>query len=173
MESLSTLLADDHSDNRTDATALTLGRRLSGTIDIVSDIDYFEVDLVAGQRYLFEMNGAGLTALHSGYLSLYDQQASPLQVVDTTFKIWLQLHFLISLLQRALFTLRRAQGLVILSVLIRSRPQSLRWLTIIQTTALTQRPSPSGVAAPARLISFLISIISRLIWSQASVISLR
>ena len=68
MESLSTLLADDHSDNRTDATALTLGVAASGTIDIVSDIDYFKVDLVAGQRYLFEMNGAGLNALDAGYL---------------------------------------------------------------------------------------------------------
>ena len=62
---------DDYSDDRFGATALTLGTAKAGTIDIVSDQDYFKVNLVAGQRYLFEMAASGAGSLDTAYLGLY------------------------------------------------------------------------------------------------------
>ena len=62
---------DDYADDRFGATALTLGTAKAGTIDIVSDQDYFKVDLVAGQRYLFEMAASGAGSLDTAYLGLY------------------------------------------------------------------------------------------------------
>ena len=59
---------DDYADDRFGATALTLGTTKAGTIDIVSDQDYFKVDLVAGQRYLFEMAASGAGSLDTAYL---------------------------------------------------------------------------------------------------------
>ena len=48
-----------------------MGTTKAGTIDIVSDQDYFKVDLVAGQRYLFEMAASGAGSLDTAYLGLY------------------------------------------------------------------------------------------------------
>ena len=63
---------DDYSDDRAGATALTLGVAKSGNIEEVSDQDYFKIDLVAGQRYLFEMTASGTGSLDTAYLYLYN-----------------------------------------------------------------------------------------------------
>jgi hypothetical protein len=62
---------DDYADDSVGATALTLGVAKSGNIEVVSDQDYFKVDLVAGQRYLFEMTASGVGSLDTAHLSLY------------------------------------------------------------------------------------------------------
>ncbi|WP_295401660.1 hypothetical protein, partial [uncultured Thiocystis sp.] len=63
---------DDYADDRAGAAALTLGTAKSGQIEVVSDQDYFKVDLLAGQRYLFEMTAAGTGSLETAYLTLYN-----------------------------------------------------------------------------------------------------
>ena len=65
------MLGDDYADDRAGATALTLGVAKSGNIEVVSDQDYFKIDLVAGQRYLFEMTASGIGSLDTAYLHLY------------------------------------------------------------------------------------------------------
>ncbi|MBK7050485.1 MAG: hypothetical protein IPH54_06650 [Rhodoferax sp.] len=60
---------DDYADDSVGATALTLGVAKSGNIEVVSDQDYFKVDLVAGQRYLFEMTASGVGSLDTAHLS--------------------------------------------------------------------------------------------------------
>jgi methionine-rich copper-binding protein CopC len=64
------MLGDDYADDRAGATVLTLGVAKSGNIEVVSDQDYFKVDLVAGQRYLFEMTASGIGSLDTAYLHL-------------------------------------------------------------------------------------------------------
>ncbi len=72
LEGLDRVLVDDYADDRTNATALTLGITKSGNIEVVSDQDYFKIDLVAGQRYLFEMTASGIGSLDAAYLYLRD-----------------------------------------------------------------------------------------------------
>ena len=52
---------DDHSDLAAQGTSLALGATLSGQFDRRGDLDYFRVNLAAGQRYLFAMTGSGAT----------------------------------------------------------------------------------------------------------------
>ena len=66
------MLGDDYADDRTGATALTLGVAKNGNLEVVSDQDYFKIDLVAGQRYLFEMTASGIGSLDTAYLHLYN-----------------------------------------------------------------------------------------------------
>jgi hypothetical protein len=64
--------SDDYADDSAGATALTLGVAKSGSIEVVSDKDYFKLDLVAGQRYLFEMTASGTGSLDTAFLYLYN-----------------------------------------------------------------------------------------------------
>lgn len=70
--------ADDHGDTRTTATALTLGSTQSGAIEVGNDKDYFKVDLVAGQRYLFEMSMPAYSTLSDSKMTLQDALGSTL-----------------------------------------------------------------------------------------------
>uniref|UniRef100_UPI0026077F5D calcium-binding protein n=1 Tax=uncultured Halomonas sp. TaxID=173971 RepID=UPI0026077F5D len=51
--------ADDHSDTQGGATALTLGEIMAGSIEVIDDKDFFQIDLEEGQRYLFDMVSEG------------------------------------------------------------------------------------------------------------------
>ena len=60
-----TLSLDDHADLKADGTALAVGVTKAGAFDQPHDFDYFKIDLFAGQRYLFEMKGAGADPLET------------------------------------------------------------------------------------------------------------
>jgi len=60
-----TLSLDDHADLKADGTALAAGVTKAGAFDQPHDFDYFKIDLFAGQRYLFEMKGAGADPLET------------------------------------------------------------------------------------------------------------
>lgn len=62
---------DDHSDSTGNATVLNLNSVASGKQDQPYDLDYFRVELVGEQRYLFELNGSGATPLHAPGFELY------------------------------------------------------------------------------------------------------
>ncbi len=118
------------------------------------------------------MNGAGLNALDTGYLSLYGPAASPYRS-SIPSRFGYSYIFLYPCYNRALITFRRVNGVMVLWVLIRFRLQSLRWLMIIQTTALSATALTLGVAA-----SGTIDIVSDIDYFKvdlvsASVISLR
>lgn len=63
---------DDHADRAAQGTAMTVGSTLSGAFDFDHDPDYFRIDLGAGQRYVFEMQGAGGHPLIATQLRLFD-----------------------------------------------------------------------------------------------------
>ena len=63
---------DDHTDFSSEASALVPGVSRSGRFDQPHDLDYFKTSLVAGQRYKFEINGAGAAALSFAPMSLID-----------------------------------------------------------------------------------------------------
>lgn len=64
--------ADDHPDLASAAKPLGIGTSINGNFDLPSDRDFFRVDLVAGQRTLFELGGVGLNAISTGLLQLFD-----------------------------------------------------------------------------------------------------
>lgn len=70
--SMAIVALDDHSDLPALGTPLTLARPLGGTIDRPHDLDCFRINLAAGQRYLFEMAGAGSTTVATAALELLD-----------------------------------------------------------------------------------------------------
>lgn len=63
---------DDHADRAAQGTVIAPGGTSSGVFDLDHDPDYFRIDLVAGQRYLFEMQGAGGSPVIATQLRLYD-----------------------------------------------------------------------------------------------------
>lgn len=63
------LPADDHPDGIADALPLAAGATASGLLDLPGDLDAFRVDLVAGQRYAFELAAPTSTVMA---LRLYD-----------------------------------------------------------------------------------------------------
>ena len=71
---------DDHGNTRTAATELLLGTTTGGMIEIGNDLDYFRVDLVAGQRYLFEIQPSVTNPLNYNRMIL--QSASGLQLLE-------------------------------------------------------------------------------------------
>ena len=62
------MIEDDHGDDPGSATSIALNERTTGTIEVVSDKDFFAIDLEAGQRYLFQMTPEDF---ETAYLSLY------------------------------------------------------------------------------------------------------
>lgn len=62
---------DDHADLREQGTVAAVGATLTGALDLDHDADYFRIDLVAGQRYVFEMRGAGASPLVATQLKLF------------------------------------------------------------------------------------------------------
>ncbi|MGS2742086.1 hypothetical protein ACU6TU_00550 [Halomonas sp. LS-001] len=69
-------LDDDHGDTIANATAIEVGTSLEGTIEIVSDRDFFAVDLEEGQRYLFQMTPEDV---ETASLDLYSPSGSFLE----------------------------------------------------------------------------------------------
>lgn len=67
----SAVAADDHADLRAQGTMAAVGATLTGSFDRDHDADYFRIDLVAGQRYVFEMRGAGVDALAATQIKLF------------------------------------------------------------------------------------------------------
>lgn len=81
--SLQIVALDDHPDLPAQGTPLRLGQPLSGTIDRPHDLDCFRIDLVAGQRYLFEMAGAGSTTVATAALELLDPAGTVRATADS------------------------------------------------------------------------------------------
>jgi hypothetical protein len=52
---------DDHSDTATGATVLTLGATTAGKIELIGDLDFFAVELVAGTSYTASTTGISTT----------------------------------------------------------------------------------------------------------------
>jgi Bacterial Ig domain/RTX calcium-binding nonapeptide repeat (4 copies) len=67
----SAVALDDHADLRAQGTALAVGATLPGRFDLNLDLDYFRVNMVAGQRYLFKMSGAGAQPLEDTQMTLF------------------------------------------------------------------------------------------------------
>jgi hypothetical protein len=65
------VVADDHADLPAQGTVAAVGATLSGAFDRDHDADHFRIDLVAGQRYVFDMRGAGPQALTATQLRLF------------------------------------------------------------------------------------------------------
>jgi hypothetical protein len=59
--------------------ALALSSTQSGAIEIVSDRDVYQIELVAGTRYLFEMDASAVGALNTAELKLKDAAGTTLQ----------------------------------------------------------------------------------------------
>ena len=70
--SVQAVAPDDHADLSSLATALAVGGAVTGALDLDHDRDWFRVDLTAGQRYLFEMAGAGTAPVIATELRLFD-----------------------------------------------------------------------------------------------------
>ena len=63
---------DDHADRAGQASLLTVGSSATGQFDLDHDQDYFRVELAGNQRYLFEMQGAGVGPVIATQLKLFD-----------------------------------------------------------------------------------------------------
>lgn len=63
---------DDHADLPALGTVLAPGGSATGQLDLDHDLDCFRVDLVPGQRYLFQMQGAGTAPVSATELRLFD-----------------------------------------------------------------------------------------------------
>jgi serralysin len=71
--------------NSSTTAVLTVGASVSDVIEIGGDTDWFRVDLVAGQTYIFSLNGAavgGSAALSDTYLRLMDATGSQIAYDD-------------------------------------------------------------------------------------------
>lgn len=74
------LPADDHAGTFGAAEALAVGQTARGVLDLPGDLDAFAVDLVAGQRYGFELaTGVGSAVAGLVALRLYDTAANLLR----------------------------------------------------------------------------------------------
>lgn len=71
---------DDHPDQAARGTPLAAAI-LNGSFDLPSDKDFFRVNLTAGERYVFELKGAGVNTIQASALQLYDP-AGVLQVTS-------------------------------------------------------------------------------------------
>jgi hypothetical protein len=72
---------DDYGDARETATALVLGKGVSGVLATTNDIDMFKVDLVAGTTYTFDgaLNNSPSSSVQ---LSLLTSDGSPVYATD-------------------------------------------------------------------------------------------
>jgi len=68
-------VVDDHGNNPATATAVDAGSSAAGEIEFGGDVDFFAVELVAGQAYTFEVS---LGSLSDSVLYLYDRDGATL-----------------------------------------------------------------------------------------------
>ena len=71
---LTSVTLDDHSDLPATGTTLNVGGSLTGQIDLRMDLDYFRVNLTAGQRVHFQMQGNGATPINTANIFLKNPQ---------------------------------------------------------------------------------------------------
>src|SRR5205814_1987598 len=53
---------DDHGNSATNATEVEVGTTVSGKVQYSDDEDWFSVNVVAGQQYVFNLAGQGTSA---------------------------------------------------------------------------------------------------------------
>jgi serralysin len=73
---------DDIPGNPTTTVTLTPGQTVTSNIGFTGDIDFFEVQLVAGQSYIFTLDATGGTPLGDPYLNLYGSNGVTLIAFD-------------------------------------------------------------------------------------------
>ena len=71
---LTSVALDDHSDLPATGTVLNVGGALAGQVDLRMDLDYFRVNLTAGQRVHFQMQATGATPINTADVRLRDPQ---------------------------------------------------------------------------------------------------
>ncbi len=64
-------LVDDFSASTVTTGRLAVGGRVTGTIEIASDRDWFAINLVAGQAYAISADSGAIDGLYDPYLSIY------------------------------------------------------------------------------------------------------
>ncbi|WP_395646250.1 FG-GAP-like repeat-containing protein [Terricaulis sp.] len=62
--------------------SLTLGQTETGVVNFAGDRDYFRINLVAGQSYVFTLTGEGVDPLDDCYLELYNSNGLTLAFDD-------------------------------------------------------------------------------------------
>src|SRR5690606_16946934 len=73
----------DTSGNTTNtACAIAIGGQQTGYSNTVGDDDWYAVQLVAGESYVFTMTGSGGTPLQDTYLELYNSSGSLVAIDD-------------------------------------------------------------------------------------------
>ena len=75
------LYVDIPGDTSTTATVAVNGSA-TGTLEVLGDQDWFKVDLVAGQRYTFALDGSGANPLLDPLVRLLDQTGAELAMND-------------------------------------------------------------------------------------------
>jgi serralysin len=64
------------------ATPLAIGQTMTGAIDVDGELDWYAVNLTAGQSYLFTENGTGVSPLADPYLEILDSTGHILHYND-------------------------------------------------------------------------------------------
>lgn len=75
---------DDPGTTAATAQSLTLGQSVYGALETLGDRDWYEIDLLAGQTYVFRLLGAGYDVLEDTELKLRDQNGSIIARNDDT-----------------------------------------------------------------------------------------
>lgn len=65
------LNAADIADTSASVATMTVGSTFSGSLEVVGDIDWIKVSLVAGQSYRVTLSGDGPTAVYDTYLQVF------------------------------------------------------------------------------------------------------
>jgi serralysin len=68
-------------DTSTTAT-LAVGASVNGNLETTTDNDWYRIDLVAGQSYVFNLNGSGAPALADPFLELRDSSGTLIAIDD-------------------------------------------------------------------------------------------
>ena len=68
--------------NTTSTATIAIGGQVTGSLDSSGDQDWYRVDLVAGQHYVFELNATGGTPLGDPYLELRSSTGVLLSIDD-------------------------------------------------------------------------------------------
>ena len=70
---------DDHDNDASTATAAAMNSQTAGNIEVPSDTDWFQFEVVGGSSYVFETN---LNSLSDSWLELYDENGTLLTSDD-------------------------------------------------------------------------------------------
>jgi Ca2+-binding RTX toxin-like protein len=76
------LIVDDYANNTTTSGVLKVEGQTLGNIEITSDVDWFSISLIAGQRYVFNLDSASSNGLADPYLSLFSVSGTLLMSDD-------------------------------------------------------------------------------------------